>query len=249
MKKILPNKKNNKSTNQIYKYQINNKIIFGTTVGLKKNINEDRIGYTKFKDSLRFCLADGHWGSTSAEIIADYWLDENLAFPKSKQEAIEETKKLEKILFEKFGKKNMDENADFTPESSQLFFELSQNKLTIINYGDCRLLITNNQKVKYKMPTKPTWLGAFSYLGLRGRIPVEDAITYKKINLAKGDFILAFTDGIDECIYETPTLSTLQLANITKLDDPNKIIGKAMKLVFKNGAEDNASILVIKNTS
>jgi serine/threonine protein phosphatase PrpC len=61
------------------------------------------------------------------------------------------------------------------------------------------------------------------------------------------DTVLLFSDGVDECIYEKPTIGIEHIANIVNtLHDPSLIFDALMTEVFEYGAEDNASLSIIK---
>lgn len=248
--RVLPPKKAQSETKTtgtaIHKVSIDKNTLIGTTSGLQKQCNEDRVGYLSIANTQRFCLTDGHWGHKAAEFSIQYWLNDQMIFPHSKLDAIRKTQILEKQLYNQFGKKNMDPTSDFTPESSMLIFEIRQGKVGIVSYGDCRFLIIRKQKIIYEMPKQPTWLGAFSHLSLRNRIPVKKALVYKQVEIQKGDFIFAFSDGIDECIYQTPTLELSFFENSTQVKNPKIIFDSIFDIVFKKGAEDNASLFVTK---
>lgn len=230
----------------IEKVKILPNLILGTTVGLVKSINEDRVGCSIDGNSIRICVEDGHWGKKAAKMIVDHWVRKGRVFPNGRTEAIPEVLKIEQKLFKLFGKINMDPNSDFTPEASFIVMQLVGESLKVISYGDCRLLIAKEGTVKTKLTTKETWLGAFSHLGLRKRLSVKNAIKFKKIKVVKGDFIFLFTDGVDQCVYEKDTISFDFIAGLSKLSDLNKVFDKLMEEVFTNGAQDNASLAILR---
>jgi serine/threonine protein phosphatase PrpC len=222
-------------------------LIVGSTVGLVKSINEDSIGCLLNDNYIRVCVADGHWGKKAAEIIVDHWMKEGLIFPTNNKEAISEVIKIEKKLFKLFGKTNMDPNSDFTPEASFIATQLVGKTLIVVSYGDCRLLTANKGKIKTKLATKETWLGAFSQLGSRNRISVDNGLVFEKVILQENDTVLIFSDGIDQCVYERNTLSDEFLANLTNKETVENTLNSIFSAVFTAGAEDNASLVVLKN--
>lgn len=229
-------------------------IALGSTNGLKKKVNEDFVEVTKVGDTTRVALADGHWGPEAAQIATELASEA----PEPANESL--IAEIENALYEEFGQETMDENDDLTPETSLLVFEIDRGqKLNLANYGDCRLLIIRQNKLLYQMETQPTWLGAFSKLGLRHRLPVAEATLSKTLDLQKGDLILAFTDGVDECVYQVPTLSVQDLIEATQANSApenesesetqlttSQIFTNIMTKVMIHGAEDNASLVVIK---
>jgi serine/threonine protein phosphatase PrpC len=227
---------------------VNCQLIAGTTPGLKKSDNEDSLAISKDVESIRIFLADGHWGDKAA--ISHSQMTEHLeSFPDSKAAAAQLVKSLEQDLYQSYYFPGIDENKDFTPETSLLGIEyrLEEKLLSIYNYGDCRLLIIRDNQIFFQLETQPTWLGVFSKLGLRQRQSVDDALLYKQIKLQTGDYVVAFSDGIDECIYQQPTISNETLVNIVTESKTNLIaFDKIMDKVFKYGAEDNASLVIFK---
>lgn len=228
-----------------YIFQSKN-ICLGTCTGLIKKINEDKIGIRISGKTTKVCVCDGHWGKEAATLAKKVCLADK--FPRSKQTSIKLVAEIQKEIFEKFGFKNMDPERDFTPETSLLAIKINSKKqLSIVSYGDCRLIITRKSKLIFKLKTNQTWLGAFSFLGIRHRIPVKKATIYKSIICESGDTILLFTDGIDECKYEHPTIPLKWLALIvTENIKPKIILSKIFSKVRYYGAEDNASIAIIK---
>jgi len=220
--------------------------VMGTTTGLVKQNNEDSIGCHIKKNFVRICIADGHWGNDAAKLITNHWLKNKGIFPNCSTEAIRETKIIENKLFKIFGKSRMDPNKDFTPEASFIAIEIIRNKISIVSYGDCRLLIANNGVTKFHLKSKSTWLGVFSRLQLRKRLSIDQAINFRQMQLVRGDFIFLFTDGVDQCIYEKDTISfdyiSEQSSNTNLLNIFDKIVGE----VFAHGAQDNASLAIFK---
>jgi len=215
-----------------------------TTNGLVKTVNEDRIGYKNQGDSLRICIADGHWGQQAAEVIAEQWLRVDL--PQEFSEAVELAKRTERSLYESFGSLNMDESRDFTPEASFVAVKIRGNEVDIVGYGDCRLAIIREGRAYSQLPTKATWLGAFSYLGLRNRIPVETGLILEHWRLVPGDQLILFTDGVDECVYEKPTISMAELAGLAHQEKLSQSVDAVLAKIMACGAEDNASFAIFR---
>lgn len=245
MKKIiLPSDSHN---HLIQKSSLNDNLVLGTTIGLVKKSNEDALGCLSSLGNARLCIVDGHWGGEAAHIIRNYWIDTDLAFPQSLAKAVRATERVEEELFGKFGKKSMDAIHDLTPEAAFVSVELSQNTMSIVSYGDCRLLLIRNQEVTFELKTRETWLGAFSRLGLRQRLSVKKAVIFDNISILSGDLIILFSDGVDQCVYGKPTISNKR---ILELEGRNKKISELFNAlideVFLNGAEDNASLIVMR---
>lgn len=245
MKKIIIPKE---KSERIEKIKITPNLTIGSTAGLIKGFNEDRIGLkiSSNVDNIRICIADGHWGEKTSEIITDYWIKKDIKFPENRKEAIEEVFKLEQKLYRLFGNTNMDPNSDFTPEASFTTAQLVNNCLNVASYGDCRMILIRDGKIKTKLTTNETWLGVFSHLELRGRLSIKKALVYNKIKLKPSDTLLFFTDGVDQCVYEKDTISFEVLANLTSNNSSEKAFDEIFKLVQKAGAQDNASLIVLK---
>ena len=232
---------------QVNKVIVDDRLVIGTITGLVKKNNEDRIGYLAHDDITRVCIADGHWGAEVAQIITKHWLEPSLDFPVSKKTAILKTGSVENEIYKAFGRLVMNPDKDFTPEASFVAVQISQKVISMASYGDCRLLIVQSGKITYEQPTTSTWLGVFSHSGLRGRLSVEEATIYKELPLENGSSVLIFTDGVDECIYEKPTISLDTLANLANQDSPEAVFNSILDEVFAYGAEDNASLAIVKN--
>ena len=177
----------NTQLSKIQKLSPSENLFLGTSCGLKKKINEDFVGFiiNNNEKKIRLLIADGHWGNEAAKIITRYWLNKKLIFPTSRLEAIKLVEKIEVKLFDEFGKQNMNSQKDFTPEASFIACELnSQNELKIISYGDCRAAIFNHGQKSWQIPTQATWLGAFSYLNLRNRLPVAEELFFQTLQMA-----------------------------------------------------------------
>jgi serine/threonine protein phosphatase PrpC len=223
--------------------QPNDNVAYVSDVGLVKVANEDRLDFSIKDGVLYACIADGHWGDGAAQAIIDFWTDKQM--PASKDEAVREVTAIQTKLYEAYGKPEMDENVDFTPETAFVFASVQDNVLSVVSYGDCRLLIVNDA-VKFSLAQNGTWLGAFSHLGLRKRLSVDNGLVYEKVTLEKGDRVILFTDGLDECIYEKPTISFDEIAADLKDVAPAVAIEKLLTKVYEHGAEDNVSIFVYK---
>lgn len=222
-----------------------NTIAIVNTVGLKKTTNEDSIGFNVTSTGAVICLCDGHWGDFASKLAKRGIL--NKSFPKSKPEAIQDIKEIELQLWKKFGIENMDQNKDLTPETSLIAVEKIGNVISVMAYGDCRMIVCRQGLPVLELKTTATWLGAFSFLKLRGRISIEKALIFKKIICQPGDVVMLFSDGVDECKYEVKTIPTNWLASQTKeLSQLEKIAFKIFDTVEQNGAEDNASLGLIK---
>lgn len=206
------------------------------------------MGFSQKKGALHVYLCDGHWGAAGASNVMSALL-KLTDFPKTKAAAIAVVRKIEKDLHQQFGHPKMDENKDFTPETSLLAVELTNGKLTIFSYGDCRLMISRHGKIIYRHAVKKTWLGVFSFLGLRKRLSSYKATQFKKIACQKGDLIWLFTDGIDECHYEKSTISFAWLAKTGRATKNLKTVAnKVLREVENFGAEDNASLAILRST-
>ena len=219
--------------------------VWGTTVGLKKNTNEDFIEASCTNGVVRFCVCDGHWGHDAAQVVGNFWLGDVLRFPESKEAAISLTKKIEEKLFGMFGYKHMNPEQDFSPETAFISGEVRDGYLTAVSYGDCGLIIVEDGNLLYSALKRQTWLGAFSYLGVRHRISVEEGVVFIKTPLTENTRVCAFTDGIDECIYEKITITHEELANLCTAGDMLSCMQNVMQKVENYGAEDNASLLIV----
>ncbi len=242
---ILPSK-TNLAARGIFKEEFSDNIVLGTTSGLLKQINEDIVGLLD-QNPLRFSIADGHWGTEASREVVEYWLSTTQHFPHTRQEAIHSTKVIEETLFNHFGSHDMDPESDLTSEASFITAELETNReLHFVSYGDCRMYIIRNDAIEYKADTNSTWLGAFSRLGLRQRISVENALIYQTVTVQKDDLILFFSDGVDECIYETPTLKDEEILTCVSRRSVSEIFDALMEKIFRYGAEDNASLIIVR---
>lgn len=220
------------------------------TAGAKSTYNEDRVGYRVTDNAIRICVADGHWGDGAADRIVRFWLDEDRSFPESRQEAVTTTKMLADELHESYGtlayEKASGVELSRTPEAAFIVAEIGAMGLRVASYGDCRLMVVRDGDPVYVNPQTSTWLGALSVAGLRGRLSVEAALVYQRVPLLENDIVLAHTDGVDECVYETLTISASQLAARTRAALPTAIIDSIMNDVMRYGAEDHASLAVVR---
>lgn len=225
---------------------IDDGVIVGSTLGLVKATNEDVVKYVLKGGILRLCMADGHWGDFAAQTAVEHWMRPDEAFPTSTHEVIEHMQEIENKIFNEHGQDDMDENKDFTPETSVVAIELSTKRLSIASYGDCRLIVARAGKVLYTMNMHETWLGAFSRLGLRKRGSVDGSTVFDSLELETGDTVVVFSDGVDQCIYEEPTISFETIAQYASDKDIQAGFDSIMNLVFEKGAEDNASLAIIR---
>lgn len=210
---------------------------FFSTKGLVKKINEDQIRRRNLKDKIIVVLCDGHWGKSAAVFVSNQIVSN---FPQNKNQAQILLENLQARLFENYQKTDLDPELDKPPETSVIAiqFDKKSKELKIFSYGDCRGLICRNEKIINKIKTRKTWLGAFSHLGLRNRLSIKPGLIYKKISLKTGDKVWLFTDGIDECTYETPTITHDWIVKHSKQ--------QILLRVLKHGAEDNASLIILK---
>lgn len=245
-KRIILPSQIKQQTASVNKVTCSSNLVIGTTVGLVKQHNEDSVGCVFNKGFIKICIADGHWGIKTSRLIVNHWLKSKISFPNTSVEAIRETKRIENKLFKIFGKSRMDPSRDFTPEASFIAIQIIKDRLSIVGYGDCRLLIANNGALKFNAEVNDTWLGAFSHLQLRKRLSVDQATKFKKIQMIKGDSVFLFTDGIDQCVYEKNTISFDFISGQSKLNDLSKIFDKLIEEVFANGAQDNASLAIFR---
>jgi serine/threonine protein phosphatase PrpC len=220
--------------------------LLSTTTGSRRETNEDRVGFAEDSGVIRLCVTDGHWGDTAADFVAQRMLI--TAAPKNRDEARKLIGKIEKSLWERFGSdKNPDANTDKTPETSFIaaWYNKVNKSLVVVGYGDVRCMIVGAQK-NILIPITNTWLGSFSLLGLRDRISVKEALFFGEYTLSSSDKIILYSDGVDECVYETKTITTEELAGIMRSSDN---VGAASESIFKKiflcGAEDNASIALL----
>lgn len=241
MKVVLPVKDNKQKIQTFYA----NNFCMATTRGLVKDVNEDRIGFAKFGSStLKFVVADSHWGEEAAVLVMRVWASSRKLIS-NRAEAVSFALKIQSMIYKKFGHCEMDEEKDRTSESSYVAAEIKQDRLILHSYGDSLAFLVRNGHIIHEQQVEKTWLGAFSFLGLRARMPVLSATKFDQIKLERGDVLLLMTDGVTECKYETPVISKDEIAKLCSLK-PEVIVKKLMQLVFGNGAEDNASLIVFK---
>jgi serine/threonine protein phosphatase PrpC len=196
------------------------------------------------KGFVRICIADGHWGNAAAEAVAVYWLYEVDPFPTTHAAAVKLTGQIEEMLYQRFGKPTMDSETDFTPEASFIAVEVREQQAMIVSYGDCRLMVVRNRRPVFNLHMEATWLGAFSRLGLRNRLPVKTGLVFERHFLEAGDRLALFTDGVDECVYEKPTISMTELAKLLGGKNIPTSLEAVLARVAAYGAEDNASLAV-----
>jgi len=59
--------------------------------------------------------------------------------------------------------------------------------------------------------------------------------------------VVMYSDGVDECIYEVPTISATKIAQLIR---PHKLasgIAKLIDQIYSFGAEDNLSMVVYQH--
>lgn len=220
---------------------LDERCIISTRVGLENKINEDAVGYLINEDgSVRISIADGHWGSEAATRCLEYWLSIS-----AENNPIESMEQLEAALAERFAVPSPDSKTTKTPETSTLTITIDpDNNMNVVGYGDCRLSVVRDEHVVYRYETTASWLGLFSSLGMRDRILAKNATVAESVSLHAGDTILLYTDGVDECVYETPTLDVESF--VTPGATPTQIHDAIMEAVFSHGAQDNATIVVLR---
>lgn len=201
-----------------------------STPGLVKPENEDVLAVNTVGHETQICLCDGHWGKTAADLACSTLISH---FPTSRLRALRLLRQIERRLF-------TSSSGNQPPETSVLSVKVdtSSRRLTYMGYGDCRLLVARSDRIIFSLPPVATWLGALSYRSQRGRLPVKTALIYGSIALKEHDTVLLFTDGIDECIYNQPTIPHSWLVKHTA--------SQILKRVLSHGAEDNASLIILK---
>lgn len=202
--------------------------------------------------TVRICISDGHWGDEAAKTIADYWINREVPFPTSKHQALRAVRQIEQDLFSRTGRLRMDPDKDRPPEASFVAVELGRQVLRIISYGDCRLAVARfaNEMTRpyYRHTELASWLGAFSMLGLRDRVSTRIGTDYRQLPVKAGDTIIAYSDGLDECIYETPTISVDEIMQQASTDTPKSAAASLVQLALDRGGEDNVSIAILRVT-
>jgi serine/threonine protein phosphatase PrpC len=108
------------------------------------------------------------------------------------------------------------------------------------------MMVARAGKRLYCLPTKQTWLGAFSHLGVRQRIPALRATAFHTRELDPGDVVYVYSDGVDECVYEKATLSLAMLAQLSEDTSAPELFGNIMDVIAARGAEDNASLAIVR---
>jgi len=215
-----------------------------STITGAKLINEDAVGICDNGSSTRICIADGHWGELAAQRIGSGWIDDQ-SFPVNRITAIIRTRQLETTIYDLFAKPVMDTEQDKTPEAAFVAMSINNNILSFVSYGDCRIMVIRDGRIVVRNKPVATWLGAFSRLGMRNRLPIDEALEYQKVELLSGDTVLVFSDGVDQCVYETQTLSDSFFVDAVSLANANNIHDYIMAEVLRRGAEDNASLAVL----
>lgn len=210
-----------------------------TKLGLVKEVNEDAIGCRTEEDgTLRISIADGHWGQEAAVECVEYWLNNPID-----TNPLQSMRWLEATLAKRFAVPLPDAETTRTPEASTLTITIHPDgRMNVVGYGDCRLSVVRDGRVMYRYNTLASWIGLFSSLGLRDRVPVDSGTVVESLPLLAGDTILLYTDGVDECVYETPTLDVESFA--ASDNAPVQICEEIMRAVFECGAEDNATMAI-----
>lgn len=244
-KVVLPN--NRQTVPVVQKHVINDSLALGTTAGLKRTDNEDRLGCLSTHKSLRIVIADGHWGVRAAELVLEVLLDEHQSFPKNRNSAISLTKDIELQLVAEVNGKWLDPDKDRPPEAAFLAAEIKEGQIKAFGYGDCRLVIGRQGHIIHRVETNQTWLGVFSSQGSRGRLSIEEALTFNNFKLDTGDVIHIFTDGVDECIYEKATINLESIVRLTEHKTAEASLDAVLTEIMAKGAEDNASLVILRN--
>ena len=215
--------------------------VIATRIGLVKAVNEDAIGF-RIDDSgcVRMSIADGHWGQEAAKHCVEYWLNSP-----TDNDSLESMEELQDGIAKRFAVPVPDAETTRTPEASTLTITVHPDRrMDVVGYGDCRLSVVRDERILYRYDTVATWLGLFSSIGLRDRIPARSGTYAGSVQLAQGDVVLLYTDGVDECIYEKPTLDVESFAKASAT--AVQIHDKVMNAVFRHGAEDNATLAVYR---
>jgi serine/threonine protein phosphatase PrpC len=144
--------------------------IASTVTGIKQS-NEDSVTVAMRDASTRVCVADGHWGAEAAHLSVQFW-SELAVFPVDKKSSLAPTRELECALFKTLGWANMNEERDRTPESAFVALELIGVDMRFVSYGDCRIMVIRDKHIIIRNKPQQTWIGAFSFLGLRRRLPI-----------------------------------------------------------------------------
>ncbi len=214
---------------------------FVSQVGSVKTDNEDSLGYRQDGERLRVALADGHWGATAAAACTEHWLAHDEAFAKPKKTM----KDLQQALARAYDTPNPSVEKTRTPEASILAIEIDEQRcMNVVSYGDCRLVVVRDGEAVYRGPLQPTWIGLFSSLGMCGRLSVETATQVESFWLRPRDVVALYTDGVDECVYETPTLNVVPF--LSQDGSTSDMADALFAAIYDAGAEDNASIAIIR---
>jgi hypothetical protein len=204
---------------------------------------EDRLTVLLTRTGLTACIADGHWGAGAAEQITDFWSEE--AIPHTRDEALEKVKQLEAGLFATYRRDGIDPEADFTPEAAFIAIDIGDRLLRIAGYGDCRLHVVNDGQARFELSKEATWLGVFSHMGLRQRKSVDQALSFEQIGLVAGDYVMLFTDGLDEWGHDgVSSISTQELASTTRNVPAREAVRSLGNLAFSHGAQDDVSLFI-----
>ncbi|HYH74549.1 MAG TPA: SpoIIE family protein phosphatase [Candidatus Saccharimonadales bacterium] len=217
---------------------------YASVDGLSPHSNEDAIKVHIDNSGIRACMADGHWGDAAARKAVDFMLD--AAVPSARREAIAIVGELEEQVYRELGRGTMrDTSADRTPEAAVTSIAVRGDVLHVASYGDCGLLVARNQQVHYAMPQSATWLGCYSYLGLRARMPIREALVYEEIPLQAGDSVLLYTDGLTEWAHNEELMITPQGLAYNMFGSAAEMTERLARLALTQGVagtEDDCSV-------
>jgi serine/threonine protein phosphatase PrpC len=211
--------------------------------------NEDAIRAVHDSDGIRACIADGHWGDDAARQAVAFFT--GAAAPASRQEAIAVAGQFEEQVYRQFGWGDMqDIKVHRTPEAAVTSIAISDSVLSIASYGDCGLLVARNQRVHYQMPQVASWLGCYSYLGLRERLPVSEAVVYKEVPLEQGDSVLLYTDGLSEWAHNEQPMITPEGLAYNMFGSAADIATRLARMALTQGSagtEDDCTLFVYQH--
>lgn len=233
---------NKKHPERYFSYQPKPNIFIGNLGSSVKDVNEDRIGHTVIDDSEVICIADAHWGIGAAELVCRAFLEDIRAMPRDRDDALRIAADIEGNIYKDYSEESLSTEAAFIT----LFFNSHDNTITIAAYGDCRCMIIHPDGTFTTTRTTATWLGVNSRLRLRNRLSAREALVWEQLKVSAGDKVIVFSDGIDECIYEQPTISYKELANIcVQSETPPELAKTIFEKVTFFGAEDDASLGIV----
>lgn len=231
----------------VIREEVDDGLILVTTAGLVKDVNEDRLGFLRQADQLLVAIADGHWGDAAAQLAVEHMLAIDPTLPLTDEDLGQALFSLQDKLGKLYVSDDIDEEITKTPETSLLLaiIDRTNSQLTIAGYGDCRAIVLRADQVIYNYAIKPTWLGAFSKVGMRARLSAADGMVIDKISLEKDDRIILYTDGVDESVYETPSIDVSRFSR-NNYGDIRSTAQALVDKIFSTGAEDNASFAFIE---